>query len=105
MVAHKGCRYKDGNHHELAELYNRLCMASDQLTPLTVMKILVQTLGGSRIYIPTLKYLERIERNKRIRQEFHGGNYRELAARFGLTVMTIRVIVHSERSRKVWISH
>ncbi len=86
-------QHKGGNHKELEELYNRLCMPV-KLTPSGAMKILIQTLGGSRISIPTLKYLDRIERDKRIRNEFHGGNYRELSVRFGLTEHSVRRIVH-----------
>lgn len=83
-----------GNHRELEELYHRLCMVSAPLTPPAVIKVIIQTLGGSRISIPTLKYLERIERNKQIRNAFYGGNYRELATRFGLTENMIRRVVH-----------
>lgn len=92
----KNC--KNRNRQELEALYNRLCSMPELLTPQTVMKIIIQTLGGCRISIPTLKYLERFERNKKIRNIFCGGNYRELAIRFGLTESMIRKIVHkSER--------
>lgn len=96
MVMHEEYRHKDGNHRELEELYNRLCLTSEQLTPRAVMKVIIQTLGGSRISIPTLKYIERVERDKKIRSVFHGGNYRELAVRFGLTENSIRRIVHGK---------
>ncbi len=81
------------SHKELEQFYNRLCEA-DSLTPHKVMRILILTLGGFRICIPTIKYLNRLERNKRIRNEFRGGNYKELSVRFGLTENMIRKIVH-----------
>lgn len=97
MVINKdGRRCNNGNHRELEELYHRLCIISGPLTPPVVIKVIIQTLGGSRVSIPTLKYLERIERNKRIRNAFHGGNYRELAVRFGLTENMIRRVVHDD---------
>lgn len=95
MVINKDSRRcKNGNHRELEELYHRLCIISGPLTPQAVIKVIIQTLGGSRVSIPTLKYLERIERDKKIKNAFHGGNYRELAMRFGVTEITVRRIVH-----------
>lgn len=97
MVKCEEYYHEKGHRRALEEFYSRLCMMSEQLTPEATIKILIQTFGGSRVSIPTLKYLDRVERNKRIRNAFHGGNYRELAARFGLTEHTIRTIVHERR--------
>ena len=88
---------KTNNHKELEELYRRFCDAG-QLTPNMAIRIIIQTLGGSRISIPTFKYLERKARNERIRQLFHGGNYRELAARFGVSERRVRAIVHGRNN-------
>lgn len=93
MIVQEEYRNKKGNHHELEEFYYRLCITSE-LTPQTVVRILVQTFGGARISIPTQKYLDRIERNRKIVKMFYGGNYRELAIRFGLTENSVRRIVH-----------
>lgn len=86
------------SNHGLEELYNRLC-EQQTLTPRVVMQVLVQTLGGERITIPSQGFLGRKERNGRIRNAFHGGNYRELSARFGLTEKMVRRIVHSTERR------
>ena len=45
---------------------------------------LVRTFGGSSIYIPKVESLEKAVRDQRIRDEFDGSNYRELAMKYGL---------------------
>ncbi|MGI6053950.1 MAG: Mor transcription activator family protein [Clostridium sp.] len=54
---------------------------------------LVRTFGGSSIYIPKVESLEKAVRDQRIRDEFDGSNYRELAMKYGLTETWIRSIV------------
>ena len=54
---------------------------------------LVRTFGGTSIYIPKVESLEKTVRDQRIREEFDGSNYKELAMRYGLTETWIRSIV------------
>jgi Mor family transcriptional regulator len=82
------------NGKMLTDLYDRLSHYSQPLTAEMVMKIIIQTMGGARVSIPTMKYLDRARRNTSIRNAFHGGNYAELAIRFGLTEGMVRKIVH-----------
>ena len=54
---------------------------------------LVRTFGGTSIYIPKVESLEKTVWDQRIREEFDGSNYKELAMRYGLTETWIRSIV------------
>lgn len=54
---------------------------------------LVRTFGGTSIYIPKVESLEKTVRDQRIREEFDGSNYKELAMKYGLTETWIRSIV------------
>lgn len=54
---------------------------------------LMESYGGDVIYIPTKDVFAREERNARIREEFNGFNYKELALKYGLTTIWIRSIV------------
>ena len=54
---------------------------------------LVRTFGGTSIYIPKVESLEKTVRDQRIREEFDGSNYKELAMRYGRTETWIRSIV------------
>ena len=55
--------------------------------------ILAHQLGGTQLYIPRGKILGRRDNNVRIRQEFRGNNYRELAAHYDLSESRIRQVV------------
>ena len=48
--------------------------------------------GGSNLYIPLEKTIERPYRNYRIRKEFNGYNYRMLAVKYKLSESSIREI-------------
>lgn len=54
---------------------------------------LVERYGGCSVYICKQETLDRITRNEEIRQQFDGGNYRELARKYRLTENAIRDIV------------
>ena len=54
---------------------------------------LMEVYGGAYLYIPKTDRLERMERNERIRAEFDGYNFRELARKYDLTEITIRSIL------------
>ncbi|MFA5105236.1 MAG: Mor transcription activator family protein [Candidatus Margulisiibacteriota bacterium] len=57
---------------------------------------LVDSFGGESIYINKRETVDRWSRNCRIRSEFTGANYRELARLHGLTVAMIRNIVDNK---------
>jgi len=57
---------------------------------------LARWVGGGSIYIPKLGCLTRAERNRAIRAEFNGRNYRELAQKYGLTVRWVRALVSGQ---------
>ena len=61
---------------------------------------LMEVYGGAHLYIPKTDRLERMERNERIRAEFDGYNFRELARKYDLTEITIRSIV-SDKVREL----
>lgn len=54
---------------------------------------LVRLHGGEAIYIPKVEKVTRMARNRAIRAEFDGGNYRELARRHKLSVVWVRQVV------------
>ena len=63
-------------------------------------KKLLEEFSGCVIYVPQLAALERSDRNRQIRAEFNGYNFRELGKKYGLTEVTIRNIVR-DRVREV----
>lgn len=64
-----------------------------ELIGLEGFKNLVRAFNGTSIYVPKIESLEKAVRDERIREEFNGGNYRELALKYGLTETWIRNIV------------
>lgn len=53
--------------------------------------------GGAELYVPKRAGSQsRAERDRLIRAQFNGGNYREIAQKFGLTVRQIRRIVDAK---------
>ena len=71
-----------------------------ELIGLENYKKLMAEYGGVSIYIPKADRLERMERNDKIRAEFTGYNFRDLAVKYGLTEVSIRSIV-SDKMREV----
>lgn len=57
---------------------------------------LIEDFGGSSIYIPNKKSLFRNCIAIQINKEFNGGNYRELALKYGLCERTIRNITNKK---------
>ena len=57
------------------------------------LEMIFGILGGMRMTIPDLDELYRRERNRRIRNEFHGNNYEELAIKYRLQIRQVRNIV------------
>ena len=56
---------------------------------------LIEDRSGEGLYIPKIEKIYRAARDRTIRKEFNGSNFRELAHKFGLTVTWIRTIVNS----------
>jgi Mor family transcriptional regulator len=53
--------------------------------------------GGTMLYVAKAEdLLEKKRRDAKIREEFNGGNYSQLALKFGLTESWIRTIVHDK---------
>lgn len=84
MIAQEGIRLEDlsQGQQEVAELIG-----------LENFRKLMEVFGGGYIYIPKTDKLDRMERNERIRADFDGYNFRELAQKYDLTEITIRSIV------------
>jgi Mor family transcriptional regulator len=55
--------------------------------------ILSQNYGGITFYLPKTDAALRMFRDKRIKAEFNGYNYKELAIKYGITEMWVRNIV------------
>lgn len=55
---------------------------------------LSRNFGGTLLYIPKPRALFKQVMDQQILSEFWGGNYGELAAKYGLCTKTIRNIVH-----------
>ena len=54
---------------------------------------LVEYCGGSNVYIPSKGAIVKKARNRIMREVFDGGNYREIANRFGISEVAVRKIV------------
>lgn len=63
------------------------CIGAEAYIKLIIM------MNGSDLYIPSINALTRESRNKKIKSEFNGYNYKELARKYRLTTRTIRDIV------------
>lgn len=64
-----------------------------ELIGLEGFRNLVRAYNGTSIYVPKIESIEKIVRDECIKEEFDGGNYRELALKYGLTETWIRNIV------------
>ena len=54
---------------------------------------LVDYCGGSNVYIPSKGAIVKKARNRVIKEEFDGGNFRELSCKFGISDILVRKIV------------
>ena len=63
-------------------------------------RALVRRYNGTPIYIPKIESLEKPVRDRRIREEFNGRNYKELALKYGLTETWIRSLV-SDKAKEI----
>ncbi len=74
--------YLDGEQRELAE-----CIGMENY------KKLIVTYAGMAMYIHTPAQVTLALRNKKIREEFNGGNYNQLAKKYGISAITVRKII------------
>ena len=54
---------------------------------------LVDYCGGSNVYIPSKSAIVKKARIRVIKEEFDGGNFRELSCKFGISDIQVRKIV------------
>jgi Mor family transcriptional regulator len=80
------------NSEAVAQLFDRLHTEFGRLAP-AIIRVLVESVGGCRLTFPDLNDLYRAERNRRIRIEFIGNNYEELAIKYGVGVRTVRKVL------------
>ena len=83
------------NQEVISELFDRLHAEFGAFAP-DIIKMLINVLGGTRLTFPDFDYLYRQERNRRIRNEFTGGNHEELAIRYRVSRKHVRRILVRE---------
>lgn len=86
---------RTGNSDVIQEVFIRLNQEFGNLAP-QIIRVLVGCMGGVRLTFPDLEDLYRQERNRRIKNEFTGFNYEELAIRYRLKCRQVRRIVQAE---------
>jgi Mor family transcriptional regulator len=86
----------DSTHHiEIDDLPEDLRQIAE-IIGLPAMLALSAHLRGQRLYLPPPERLSIQARNRAIRSEFNGRNFRDLAAKHNLTVRWVRAIVTGE---------
>jgi Mor family transcriptional regulator len=80
----------------VAELLNRLQCEFGALAPL-IVQIIVESVGGLRIILPNFKSYYLVERNRRLKNEFTGQNFDELAIKYRLGARQVKRIVSGVR--------
>jgi Mor family transcriptional regulator len=90
----------DENDKAIQAFFNQLCSDFGHASGEAIMRLFINMLGGMRITVPTIKEINRKERDQKIRNMFHGDNHRELAKVFDLTEGQIRRIVHGKNKNK-----
>ena len=58
---------------------------------------LIKMVGGEAVYFPTLTNATRRVRNRAIRSEFNGCNYKDLAKKYNLTNVGVRGIINRKQ--------
>jgi Mor family transcriptional regulator len=77
-------------------LFGRLAREFGELAP-AIVQVLAAEIGGHRLTFPDLAALFRLERDRRLRQEFRGANLGELAIRYRVSLSQARRIVHRSK--------
>lgn len=58
---------------------------------------IIQAFGGSRIWISALDSVERLQRYRKIREEYNGTNQAEMAKKYGIPERTFRYIISAAK--------
>jgi Mor family transcriptional regulator len=69
------------------------CREIAEIIGLDALRALSGVFGGDRVYIPSPERLCIPARNRAIRKDFNGTNYRALSIKYNLTKRWIRIIV------------
>jgi len=96
-------------NNRIQEILNELNISSLHETVAQLIELIgientfkiVETYGGLELYIPKLDRQLLHVRNARIREEFNGANYAELALKYKLSENRIRSIVHKKDTKKI----
>lgn len=80
------------NQEAIDQLFDRLHREFGHMAP-HIIRVLAECVGRCRLTFPDLQTLYRQERNQRIRNEFNGRNYEELAILYRLKVRQVRRIL------------
>jgi Mor family transcriptional regulator len=73
-------------------LFHRLCADFGEASGKTIIRTIIEELGGLRLSFPNMREMSREERDMRVRARFRG-NYEELASNFGLSPRQVRNII------------
>jgi len=88
------------NNHWSEERWNRLleqwCIDFGPKAAAKIIQCSIVAIGGERITIPSIKDIERRERDRRV-CAFFCGDYRESSVRFGISISTARRIIMKQR--------
>ena len=83
---------KSETRDALNRLSHRLCTDFGEASGKTIIRTLIEELGGLRISFPDEREISRETRDMRVRARFRG-NYDELASDFGLNPRQVRNII------------
>jgi len=83
---------RSDNAEVVEQLFDRLHGEFGRLAP-QIIRVITEMVGRTRVTFPGLDDLYRAERNKRIRREFTGSNYEELAIKYRLRVRQVRRVI------------
>ncbi len=72
---------------------------ADTLGGLDIYINFIRKFGGSNVYVVLPETLTTEIRNKHIRREFNGCNYKELARKYSISEITVRRIVNVNQGR------
>lgn len=60
---------------------------------------LCELMGGTLVYIPSIKSLEKVQRNKEIVGAFNGANYKELSRKYKMSEPYIRKLINEQKKK------
>jgi Mor family transcriptional regulator len=83
---------KSETRDALDRLFHRLCTDFGEASGKTIIRTLIEELGGLRLSFPDMREMAREARDMRVCARFRG-NYDELASNFGLSPRQVRNII------------